>query len=87
MTEYNRIRMLGNPIRAFAVLRQQEASPPRELTVGEHLARAESTEAEKARRERVSRIREKRLTYPSNVEFFRALRRAQAGEIEEGSGV
>jgi hypothetical protein len=52
------------------------------------LDREEAATAAAALRIRVQRVREKRLTYPSDVEFLRALRRAQAGteEIEETGG-
>jgi hypothetical protein len=87
VSQYEEMRRRGNPVAAFAVLRRQGPSSQRELPLGERLVRAEAIEAEKARRERAQHIREKRLTYPSNVEFFRALRAAQAGEeIEETGG-
>jgi hypothetical protein len=87
MTRYNAVRLRGNPVAAFAVLRQQEDPPPREARFGERLAREEENKAEEARRERMRAVQRRRGEYRSDTDYFRDLRRAQAGEeIEETGG-
>jgi hypothetical protein len=81
---YDELRLRGNPVAAFAVLRQEGPPLPRELSPGALAARAEELRLEEARRERVSGVRAARLTFRSDTEYFAALRRAQAGEETGG---
>jgi hypothetical protein len=78
-TPYDNVRLRGNPVKAFDILRRLPAAP-RELPAGALLAREEEARAEAARRGQMSRVRENRLNYRSDAEFFADLRRAQAGE-------
>ena len=83
---YNDMRLGGNPVAAFAVLRQ-EPPPARLLSPGVLRAREEENKAEEARRERMRAVQRRRGEYRSDTDYFRDLRRAQAGEeIEETGG-
>jgi hypothetical protein len=80
MSRYDEVRLRGNPLAAFAIDRAEGPRPQRPLSPGAPGAREEEARAEAARRERMQAVRERRLEYRSDTEFFTALRAAQAGE-------